>query len=304
MSVVKDIGDFILYGAPHSITFYIVHRQIFGMSNSVDAKQYGVSKQVIDDRGEYFRFFTANFLHNDPMHLVGNTITFIPPCHRIIGYLNRMHSAWRSAGIFWSLYMVSGVMANIGQYAISSVWKHWIRFYFRNDREMMESINKRYDGMNWMGTEAVGASGAIFGVIGFNFCVSIQLILDRLRYFSKVLRHDNGIGMNGEEETVDDDGYLEDDDGAQSIERKRSQYHAIRLCLDLLWMFVDGVHIYEGCLRRIHLDWQWRKQERAGRNYMVADGGIVADYTHFSGIISGIALFGVYRLLNWRFLQN
>ena len=176
-------------------------------------------------------------------------------------------------------------MANVGQYLIASSWKYWLLFYFRNNSEILDSIQKRYDGMNWMQTEAVGASGAVFGIIGFNFCISMQLILDRFYYFVDVFR----------DRQFDPDLY---EDEEETMERGNSKYYATKLCLDLLWLFADGVHIYNGCLHRVYLDWQWRKQERAGRSYMTADGGIIGDVTHLSGLISGICLYGVYRFMS------
>ena len=83
LSVANDVRDFVVYGAPHSIAFYVVHLKIF--HQFIDLDKYGFSKHAID-KGQYFTFFTANFLHNDLEHLMANTIAFIPSCHRMISY--------------------------------------------------------------------------------------------------------------------------------------------------------------------------------------------------------------------------
>ena len=87
-----DVRDFLFYGAPHSIAFHAVHLKIF--HQFIDLDKYGFSKHAID-KGQYYTFLTANFLHNDIEHLMANTIGFISCCHRMIA-CNRINGEVRS----------------------------------------------------------------------------------------------------------------------------------------------------------------------------------------------------------------
>jgi membrane associated rhomboid family serine protease len=79
---------------------------------------------------QYWRYFTAMFLHADPYHLLFNMfslLVFCPPMERFLG-------RWR----YLAMYIVSGVVGNIG-------------FLLLNTEPL---------------AMAVGASGAIYGVCG------------------------------------------------------------------------------------------------------------------------------------------
>jgi len=88
------------------------------------------SSHLVIDRGEWWRPFTAMFLHSDIEHLVGNLIfgsVFIMLAARSLGPL-----------VAWPLIITSGVAANI----ITAAWHHPDPF------------------------RAIGASTAVFGALG------------------------------------------------------------------------------------------------------------------------------------------
>ena len=272
LSVANDVRDFIVYGAPHSIAFYVVHLKIF--HHFIDLDKYGFSKHAID-KGQYYTFFTANFLHNDIEHLMANTFGFIPSCHRMIAYLDKSNK-WRSSRIFWCIYLLSGIMANIGDYFLMSSWKRLLLFYFRCDPQMTADIRERFDGLNWRETKALGASGSIYALHAFNLCISTELICKTLH---------ESIKQREEEEGLEDD---------------KARYCAMKMSANMLWFMVDAMVIYNGCLKQISKDWQYRKDKRAGRDYLIPSSGMIGDYTHLCGIGSGFVLYGVYKL----FLQR
>ena len=87
---------------------------------------------LIVDHQEYYRLFTAMFLHGGFEHLVNNMVVLA-----VVGYM--LETNFGSVR-FLIIYLVSGVLANIGSI-----------FYFHETGE------------NIVG---VGASGAIFGIVG------------------------------------------------------------------------------------------------------------------------------------------
>eukprot|EP01084_Bolivina_argentea_P224930 380228_1 len=299
MSISKDIRNFFLYGAPHSFAFYVVHKNLFeGVINPDD---YGFSKQQID-KGNYYTFLTANFFHYDAQHLLNNTIGFIPCCHRVISYLNK-HKKWKSACIFWFIYLCGGIMANVGDYVLTSSWKKILLFFFRNDAKMIENINENYEGLNTKERKSFGASGCVCGLVGFNLCISIELIVKRVYYFYQLLDDDGLVELEKFEDRFDIKDYdLEETTKGDEvpdpdeIQYQISRYNAIKLCIDIIWFMEDGRNIYNGCLKRIYKDWIYRKEKRAGRDYLVAFSGMIGDYTHLCGIVSGIVLYGWYKI--------
>eukprot|EP01083_Nonionella_stella_P096251 270502_1 len=287
MSLQQDLKRFILDGTPHSIAFYVVHFQI--LRQFIDTERYGFSKRSIDN-GRYYTLVTSNFLHDGLYHLEANTKGFVPCCHRMIGYLDE-NNKWRSACIFWCIYFASGIMANIGDYLLTSSWKSLLLLYFRNDPTMIKDINQRFDVSNWKETKAIGASGCVYALDAFNLCISIELVIKRLHFMYRLFQDDRFDSNDFETDFEDDD---ECDTGL--LQKEHVQYHSIKLGIDILWLIKGGLDIYHHCLKRIHRDWQYRKQQRAGRDYMVAFSGMVGDYTHLCGVLSGTIMYAAYKL--------
>lgn len=117
---------------------------IFGYITDPNAElqhflNWGATSYVdIVENHQYFRLFTALFLHADSDHLINNMLSLA-----VIGYMLETHFG---SIRFLIIYFVAGVLANVGSV-----------FYFHE-----------------IGTATVGlgASGAIFGIIGgFAFLV-------------------------------------------------------------------------------------------------------------------------------------
>ncbi len=98
-----------------------------------------LSKVRIDLNGEIFRFITANFLHGANIHIFFNMLSLFmvgPFIEKIFGKIN-----------FFILYILSGLFATLSSY------------YFTLSRI-------QYSPMYYPSAQAVGASGAVFGIVG------------------------------------------------------------------------------------------------------------------------------------------
>ncbi len=98
-----------------------------------------LSKVRIDHDGEIFRFITANFLHGGNLHIFFNMLSLFmvgPFIEKIFGKIN-----------FFILYILSGLGATLSSY------------YFTLSRI-------KYSPIHYPSAQAVGASGAVFGIVG------------------------------------------------------------------------------------------------------------------------------------------
>ena len=298
-SVAKDVFNCFIYGVPHSIAFYVVHWRILNDFYIADKEdEYAYCKQGID-RGEYYRFITASLMHSGHQHLQNNAFSFALCCHQMIGYLDK-HNYLRSSCIFWSIYFFSTFMPNIGAYLLQSSWKHFLLFYFRNQPKIIREIDLKYEGANYRDLPSVGASGAIYSLIGFSFCIYIERIMRRISY---ILNDEGLIEIMDENEQEFDilDYDLEETtkgenwDKMEQIEQAKTRYHAIKFINDIFWCLLYGKDIYL-CCNTLYKEWQYKAQQRGGRNLLNLQGNLINDQRHFMGILSGIMLYGVYKL--------
>ncbi|WP_379137310.1 rhomboid family intramembrane serine protease [Paenibacillus sp. sgz500958] len=105
-----------------------------GSTDVYNLVDFGAMVDVDPYKSEWWRYFTAIFLHNGFSHLLFNSfalLVFAPPLERLLGW-------WRYA----FLYIAGGMIANVLAIAVSS-------------RSVMEG-----------GHVSVGASGAIYAVYG------------------------------------------------------------------------------------------------------------------------------------------
>ncbi|GMT49542.1 MAG: hypothetical protein IEMM0008_1081 [bacterium] len=120
----------------------VIYLLVIFLEGSVEVgnlKFGSLSKVRIDLNGEIFRFITANFLHGGNIHIFFNMLSLFmvgPFIEKIFGKIN-----------FFILYILSGLFATLSSY------------YFTLARI-------QYDPRQYASPEAVGASGAIFGVVG------------------------------------------------------------------------------------------------------------------------------------------
>ena len=127
--------------SPVAVTLVIVNSIVFltsviignvaanGTNPFVNAGQMDYNRIVV---GEYYRFLTAAFLHGGIQHLIGNMI--------LLYFMGEMVEHQIGSVRFASVYLLSGILGNVVSYTY----------------EMLSGI--RY--------VSVGASGAIYGIMG------------------------------------------------------------------------------------------------------------------------------------------
>ncbi|MDH5680024.1 MAG: rhomboid family intramembrane serine protease [Spirochaetota bacterium] len=149
----------ILGAYPLSIYLILINVIIFFMMLILDsyenAWKFGSMNYVlIGEKQEFYRFFTALFLHGHEIHIILNMFSLFmvgPFIEHVFGRVN-----------FFVLYMVTGIMGCVASFYINA-----------------PDIASHERGV----PEAVGASGAIFGIVGG---FTIFLIINKTRLVDKI----------------------------------------------------------------------------------------------------------------------
>ncbi len=131
-----------------SIGLLIVNIVIFLLSGTVMPWMYekgAMITEVVLKNGEYYRLFSAVFLHAGPTHLLNNMLMLL-----LVGAIVENYTGH---AFFFFLYILSGLFGN-----------------------MISMAYEIHNGLAWI---SVGASGAIMGLVGF---IVIWLIKNRFRY--------------------------------------------------------------------------------------------------------------------------
>lgn len=118
-----------------SIGLLVVNILVFFLSNSVMGWMYekgAMITEVVLRYGEYYRVFTAIFLHADTVHLMNNMLMLL--------LLGAIVENYTGHAFFFFLYMLSGLFGNM--------------------------ISMAYEIQNNLSWISVGASGAIMGLVG------------------------------------------------------------------------------------------------------------------------------------------
>ncbi|MDH4128143.1 MAG: rhomboid family intramembrane serine protease [Spirochaetota bacterium] len=131
------------------ITIYIIAVNFFlfilihSLESETDAWKLGtLNLPMIYPKGEYFRFITAYFLHIHPLHIIFNMFSLFMVGPFIEHIFGKIN--------FFILYMFTGLVSTVSSYLIT------------------------------MPPEAVGASGAIFGIVG-GFTTFLIMYKDKLK---------------------------------------------------------------------------------------------------------------------------
>ena len=103
-----------------------------------------ITYKVLMD-GEFYRIFTAMFLHAGTEHIVNNML--------MLATVGAIVEQYTGHGFFFILYIISGIFGNLLSMA----------YELRNN-------------LNWI---SVGASGAIMGIVGF---LVVWIIINRQRF--------------------------------------------------------------------------------------------------------------------------
>ena len=114
------------------------------MGNTVYNKGALITYKVLMD-GEFYRIFTAMFLHAGTEHIVNNML--------MLATVGAIVEQYTGHGFFFILYIISGIFGNLLSMA----------YELRNN-------------LNWI---SVGASGAIMGIVGF---LVVWIIINRQRF--------------------------------------------------------------------------------------------------------------------------
>ncbi len=103
-----------------------------------------ITYKVLMD-GEFYRIFTAMFLHAGTEHIVNNML--------MLATVGAIVEQYTGHGFFFILYIISGIFGNLLSMA----------YELRNN-------------LNWI---SVGASGAIMGIVGF---LVVWIVINRQRF--------------------------------------------------------------------------------------------------------------------------
>ena len=147
-----------------------------------------VSQKNISE-GRYLCLIVPHFIHIDLNHLMNNFFGFVPECYRLINCIDPKNK-YRSIKLFWFLYFLLGPLSSLLNYQYHNMYKSFLMYYFRNDQRMLNDINIKFDSMNKYSDKyaGIGASACIAGLYGFDFCISIELIIKRLKQIQELLR--------------------------------------------------------------------------------------------------------------------
>jgi len=118
-----------------SIGLLVINVLIFILSNTIMGWMYekgAMITEVVLRYGEYYRVFTAIFLHADIVHLMNNMLMLL--------LLGAIVENYTGHAFFFFLYMLSGLFGNM--------------------------ISMAYEIQNNLSWISVGASGAIMGLVG------------------------------------------------------------------------------------------------------------------------------------------
>lgn len=131
-----------------SIALLVINVVIFLLSSTIMTWMYergAMVTEVVLRNGEYYRLFSAVFLHADPTHLLNNMLMLL-----LVGAVVENYAGH---AFFFFLYILSGLFGNM--------------------------ISMAYEIKNNLSWVSVGASGAIMGLVGF---IAVWLIKNRYRF--------------------------------------------------------------------------------------------------------------------------
>lgn len=304
----QDLYTAFLYGTPNVVTWLGLHIGFPFILNQYDVKQKFLERHCMISQkniseGRFLCLILHAFLHEDANHLISNFIGFIPECYRLINCIDSQNK-YRSIKLFWFLYITIAPLSSLLNYQYFNMYKSFLKYYFRNDQRMLNDINIKFDSMNRYSSKmrGLGASGCIAGLDGFNFCISIELIIKRLRQIKELLTME----YDGTQEQIDPDTDSElfqigekdlDRDGDEDIIEKKYRYYNIKLGIDCLGLAWSGMFVYL-YFKDIHQDWQYRKNERGGRDILINfDQTGIGYRMHLMGSFAGIIMYGIYKWL-------
>lgn len=132
-----------------TVGMILINLLMFGMKNlgMYEAEDYSLTNGIISQTGQWYRFFTYMFLHENELHLMNNMIMLYAAGTLVEGMINRAY--------FTVLYFVSGIGGGI-----LSVWYH-------------TKTGQPYF--------SLGASGAIYGIMGAVIAVMILTGMWRIK---------------------------------------------------------------------------------------------------------------------------
>ncbi len=131
-----------------SIALLVINIIVFVLSNTAMYWLYDKGAMVTDivlGEGQYYRLFSAMFLHADVQHLFNNML--------ILGLAGAIVEHYTGHMFFLFLYFLSGIFGN-----------------------MISMAYEIQNGLSWI---SVGASGAIMGIVGF---VTVWIIRNRRKF--------------------------------------------------------------------------------------------------------------------------
>lgn len=132
-----------------TVGLILINLLMFGMKNlgMYQTEDYSLTNGIIGETGQWYRFFTYMFLHENELHLMNNMIMLYAAGSLIEGMINRVY--------FTALYFISGIGGGL-----LSVWYH------------TKSGQLYY---------SLGASGAVYGMMGAILAIMILTGLWRIR---------------------------------------------------------------------------------------------------------------------------
>ena len=132
-----------------TVGMILINLLMFGMKNlgMYRAEDFSLTNDILKESDQWYRFFTYMFLHESELHLMNNMIMLYAAGSLIEGMINRVY--------FTLLYFISGIGGGF-----LSVWYH------------------TKEGQPYY---SLGASGAVYGIMGAILAVMILTGLWRIR---------------------------------------------------------------------------------------------------------------------------
>lgn len=133
-------------GKEISFTYFIllINIAVFFIGGASITGKYALSLFDVVLKGQYYRIFTAMFLHADFMHLLNNCVTCL--------FLGMMVEKMEGFFPCLCIYLLSGIGGNVAS----------LLYKYKHEPYVL----------------SIGASGAVFGLMGF--CLA-AVVLDRVR---------------------------------------------------------------------------------------------------------------------------
>ena len=193
----QDLYRALLYGTPNWIAWLVVHSGILlaeyrGVISRKFLEKHCIASPRNISEGRFLSVIIPHFLHGGPFHLLANFVAFTPECYRLVDCIDNNHKS-RSIKIFWFSYTMTGVLSSFLVYGYRNLYKSFLKYKFRNDERMLNDIKIKFDAIN-KGAEklgGLGASACVMGLHGFDLCISIQLIIQRLMRIHELLQKED-----------------------------------------------------------------------------------------------------------------